>query len=73
MRLRLTTARLKVLLAIAEGTEPQMPGYAARRARQDLLEAGLISPPQGSGSGRSWGNWGLTLDGRMVYAQLGND
>jgi len=74
MRMRrcitLTPTRVTVLRAIAQGVEPEIPGHAARKARQELLEAGLVSSPTDTSSHRSWATWGLTLDGRIIVSQL---
>lgn len=66
----LTPTRVTVLHAIAQGVEPQIPGHAARKARQELVEAGLVSSPHDTRSDRSWATWGLTLDGRIIVSQL---
>lgn len=70
LRLNLTPTRLVVLRAIAQGVEPDIPGHHARKARHELEEAGLVcSPPEGD-SDRSWPHWGLTVDGKILAAQL---
>jgi hypothetical protein len=70
LRLNLTPTRLVVLRAIAQGVEPEIAGHAARKARAELHEAGLVSLPQEYIPDPSWADWGLTLDGRLVMSQL---
>lgn len=66
----LTPTRATVLRAIAQGVEPDIAGHAARKARAELHEAGLVSLPQGFTDSPSWADWGLTTDGKILVAQL---
>lgn len=66
----LTRTRATVLRAIATGTEPDIPGHAARKARRELEEAGLVSLPPGILGSAVWADWGLTIDGRIILSQL---
>lgn len=74
MRMRsgitLTRTRLTVLRAISEGVEPPVPGHAARKARRELEEFGLVSLPPAFTGSPVWGDWAPTIDGKIVLAQL---
>jgi hypothetical protein len=66
----LTRTRATVLRAIAQRIEPPIPGHAARKARRELEELGLVSLPPGFLGSSSWADWGLTTDGKILIAQL---